>query len=248
MRIKETCVDILNKSTELLADTERNADITFHDNETIGSLEQRFNEIILGLEKLSKEFRCGDNECVVIGKPIIKLLEQINSNLVQYSTNNQENISMEAESDTEKKLENVVFSILKPMETIYKKYAKQKKVPAGDVPNETASNEMTEPDPIEENHLKTKINYELMSELEILNVEKVTKKLADILLTMESGNCSNAVNLMEKIIRILPILEQYSLFCKFFLIQQIGAHKVSTKMLSVMLTVFVELGSKVLPV
>lgn len=198
------------------------------------------------MEQLTTEFQCNGNEQMVIGTPVVELLEQINGNRVTYSTKDQMDDLVEAETiDTE--LENVIHCVLIPMQTIYKKYSKLKKnLPGNSDENEATGDEKTDTDGlIEENHLKTRINYELLSELEILNVEKVTRKLTNVLLTVQYGKCSDALNVSQKIIRILPILEQYHLFCKYFLMQQIGAHKVSTKMLSVMLTVFVELGSKV---
>lgn len=245
-RIKESCLNILSKTTILLADAEHNTVISFYNSETIALLEGRFNDIVSALEKLSAEFQYDQNEYMVIGTPVVELLEQINSNRVIYSTKGQVDDMVESETiDTE--MENIIHCILIPMQTIYKKYSKQKKIlPSGSVPTESTGDGNTENnDLIEENHLKTKINYELLSELEILNVEKVTRKLTNVLLTVQYGKCTDMLNVSQKIIRILPILEQYHLFCKFFLIQQIGAHKVSTKMLSVMLTVFVELGSKV---
>ncbi len=243
-RIKDNCLNILNKSTQLLVDAEQNTAIAFHNSETIELLKHRFDEIVLALEQLANEFQCDGSECMVIGKPVVQLLKQINSNrVIVNSIDNQSDDSVESDR-IDSALKDVIFGILMPMQTIYKKYGKQKKnLP--DVPSESVTDGQTESDLIEENHLKTKINYELLSELEILNVERVTKKLANILLTVQYGKCNDKLIVSQKIIKILPILEQYHLLCKFFLIQQIGAHKVSTKMLSVMLTVFVELGSKV---
>lgn len=247
LRIRESCLNILNKSTLLLADADHNTAITFYNSETVALLEGRFNEIVSALEELSQVFRYDQNESMVIGTPVIELLKQINDNRVRCPTNSQTDDCVESET-IDAELENIIHGILIPMQTIYKKYSKQKKsLPGGSATNEATSDEQTENgDLIEENHLKTKINYELLSELEILNVEKVNRKLTNVLLTVQYGKCSDVLNVSQKIIRLLPVLEQYQLFCKFFLIQQIGAHKVSTKMLSVMLTVFVELGSKVI--
>lgn len=246
LRIKESCLKILNKSTLLLADTEQNSVITFHNSETIALLEGRFNAIISELEQLTTEFQYDQNELMVIGTPVVELLEQIKSNRVMYCANDQLDDLVESKT-IDSELENIVYCVLISMQTIHKKYSKLKKdLPDSSVENEAANDEKTASgDLIEENHLKTKINYELLSELEVLNIEKVVRKLTNVLLTVQHGKCSNALNVSQKIIRMLPILEQYHLFCKFFLIQQLGAHKISTKMLSVMLTVFVELGSKV---
>lgn len=246
LRIKEMCSAILSKSTQLLAEVERSSNIVFHCYETVASLEGRFNEVVVALESLSQEFQC-DGRDMVIGKPVAELLAQIESSRHEQAADNQVDDAAESEADTERKLENIVYCLLKPMEKIYKKHSKPKKirpnVNATSVPDETVT-EADDSDSIEENHLKTKINYELMSELETLDVEKVVRKLADILLTMQCGKPGHVSNVLQKVVRILPVLEQYQLFCKYFLVQQIGAHKVSTKMLSVMLTVFVELGSK----
>lgn len=245
LRIKESCLSILNKSTQLLADADQNTGTTFHNNEKITLFEGRFNEIVAALEQLLNEFQY-DNECMVIGSAVADLLEQINNNRARNAANEQGDDLVETET-IDAELENIIHCILIPMQSIFKKYSKQNKnLPSSSDQCEATSDEKTEnKDLIEENHLKTKINYELLSELEILHVEKVTKKLTNILLTIQYGKCNDVLNVSQKVIRMLPILEQFDLFCKFYLVQHIGAHKVSTKMLSVMLTVFVELGSKV---
>lgn len=251
-KIRDSCLSILNKSALLLADTEQNTVITFHNSETISLFEERFNEIVDAMEQLSNEFKYEQNEHMVIGSAIVELLQQINCNRVKCVPKEKANDLVESET-IDSELENIIHCILIPMQSIYKKCSKQKKedLLSSSVQSETSSDAKTEKDLkenedlIEENHLKTKINYELLSELEILSIEKVTRKLNNILLTIQYGKCNDIPNVTQKIIRLLPILEQYNLFCKFYLIQQIGAHKVSTKMMSVMLTVFVELGSKV---
>lgn len=245
MSIKESCENILKKSTLLLADVEQNTAITFHDTETVELLGHRFRAIVSALGQLKTELVYKEKEDMEIGKAVVELIDEIDSGRVKYFTNNREDEFVESET-IDAELENIIHCMLIPMQRIYKKYSKQEKnLPGLSKQHETSGDEKSENDFVEENHLKTKINYELLSELEILDVEKLTKKLTNVLLTVQYEKCSNISNVSQKIVRILPILEQYHLFCKFYLMQQIGAHKVSTKMLSVMLTVFVELGSKV---
>lgn len=103
---------------------------------------------------------------------------------------------------------------------------------------------------IEENHLKRKINEEMQSDLVTLNLPTILSKLSNIITVLRytSDECQadlpNRIECIRKLVSIVPILEQYDLLCKYYLIQQFGAHKVTTKMLNVMLTVFIELGAK----
>lgn len=253
MRIRELSASVLNKSTHLLAEVEPNDSIVFHNIETILLLEAKFNAIFDELKQLSNEFKYDQTESMVIGSAVFELLEQINeSRIIKYHSVQQNDLVETETIDLE--LENIIHSILLSMQSIYKKYAAaqaetlyethENKIQES-VDEMTESNLKHSDESIEENHLKSKINSELIADLEILNVAKVTTKLKNILLTIQHGKCGEVLKTSQKVIGILPILEQYHLFCKFYLIQQIGAHKISTKMMYVMLTVFVELGAKV---
>jgi midasin (ATPase involved in ribosome maturation) len=77
----------------------------------------------------------------------------------------------------------------------------------------------------------------------MLNLKTVLEKLTLLLSTVSSTTETQAT--IEKLASLLPLLEQYNLLTEYYFDQQMAAHKVATKMLSVMLTVFTELGTKV---
>ncbi|EDW90873.2 LOW QUALITY PROTEIN: uncharacterized protein Dyak_GE13493 [Drosophila yakuba] len=74
----------------------------------------------------------------------------------------------------------------------------------------------------------------------------VLGKLSNVLLVLKHSNFEGQDKLLcvRRAIGLLPILEQYQLLADYLLLQQLATHKVSAKMLSIVLTVFVEIGSK----
>lgn len=110
---------------------------------------------------------------------------------------------------------------------------------------ETVDDDFTE-DLLQPNHLKGKIHQHMQDDLATMNVAKILSKLNNLLLVIQHTSTEDTaakIASARKIVSIVPILEQFDLLCKYYLIQQIGAHKVSAKLLSIMLTVFIELGS-----
>lgn len=125
---------------------------------------------------------------------------------------------------------------------------------AGNNENETTNEQNANEDDltdemIQPNHLKAKIHQEIQSDLVTLNLATILSKLSKIVTVIRHSSyapdeAEKRLLCSRKLTSIMPILEQYDLLCKYYLIQQFGAHKVSTKLLNVMLTVFIELGAK----
>lgn len=71
-------------------------------------------------------------------------------------------------------------------------------------------------------------------------------KLSNVLLVLKHSHFEGKDKLLcvRRAIGLLPVLEQYQLLADYLLLQQLATHKVSAKMLSIVLTVFVEIGSK----
>lgn len=249
-------VNILQSARRTIGEMEKVEHVQFHNYEVISSVQADYNLILLEIEMLAKLASSDSGSHMVLGKAVVDLL----SLLKQSPTKDGTVLAVNEFDNIDAELENTIHSVLFSMQSIYKKYSLQtqqfydaKEESFGSVDrsvektnDEGAPEEQQQHNELlEDDHLKLKINAELVADLEILSVPKILAKLSNVLLTIRySHDYEGKVATARKVVGILPILEQYNLLCKFYLIQHIGAHKVSTKMLSIMLTVFVELGAK----
>lgn len=248
--IRSRCTNILQATRKCLHEMEKGQHVQFHNGDVVASFESGYGIILLDIELLIDEFTYANGERIVIGKAVVDLLAQLKRQ--QPNTKPSANASDDAEFDNiDAELENAIHSMLFSMQSIYKKYSMDTdqvaddKIQTGDA-DVNDDEENSGGDLLQDNHLKVKINAELLADLETLNLPKILEKLSNILLSIRFSNGNYEAKLLatRKLCGLLPILEQYNLLCKFYLIQHIGAHKVSAKMLSIMLTVFVELGAK----
>lgn len=247
---------ILENAKSLLAEIVKIRLIVFHSNIKVNRIAQGYNNIVQDIKQLMNQTQLNsDGNYLVMCKPLENLIENIE--IKEISENLEfkhptENFSYE-NIDTE--LENIIHNILLTMQSIYKKYSTTDEVPVEktegneptshpveDAKEETDNEETLD---IQKDHLKLKINGELRSDLKSIHLPSILSKLSVIISTIRHKNNDNDMMMYaKKLVKILPILEQYTLLCKYYLTQQLGAHKISTKMLNVMLTVFIELGTK----
>lgn len=256
-QMKTTLASISQSSKSLFVTVQSMTDSFFLNSNTMTSIETKFNQIIDQLKTLSETLKLNNrNEYLVIAKPLVDLLHNFNVDnesdemivdLPIDENNSQQNIANE--------LENVVHHILLSMQNIYKKYSTPTTTQTTDEKpadaNDAADQDDQDEETIQKNHLKQKITGEINADWQTLGLSKVSSKLSKINADIYHTNNDNAddgkiarIESVRKIVSILPILEQFELLGKYYLIQQLGAHKVSTKMLSVMLTVFMELSAK----
>lgn len=108
--------------------------------------------------------------------------------------------------------------------------------------------EEMEEDTLEENHLKQKIVEEIVADLKTVGLSTILKKLSKIVTVIRlNGSDSDKTALVKcirQLVSITPILEQFNLLCQYYLVQQVDSHRVTVRMLGVMLTVFIELCAK----
>lgn len=251
--MKSTLATVSKTSKNLLATVQLTTDIYFHNSKTIETVLSKFNSIIKELTSLSETLKLNENnEYLVIAKPLVDFLNSININdeTSDMIIDNDENNSHD---NIVNELENIVHHVLISMQNIFKKNSVQK-------PSETEENkkelkdgedsqndEDQEDETIQQNHLKQKITGEINADLQTLAIPSILNKLTKIIAEIyHSNNHANEsrIECIQKLVSIQPILEQFELLCKYYLIQQLAAHKVSIKMLSVMLTVFIELTAK----
>ncbi|XP_055612031.1 midasin [Uranotaenia lowii] len=185
----------------------------------------------------------------VYARPLLDLLK-----LIRECSRDSRNTTITAhdfdEESMNNELENIIHLILIAMQQIYKKYSDVQNSNQQSDEAVTAQNDKEESaneteSSLEDRHIKEKIDSDLVHDLKTLNVTKVVEKLGNLFEILENTHDSNScASLLHRLTRLIPILEQFNLLVEYYLIQQLGAHKICTRMLSVMLTVFIELGTK----
>lgn len=252
-QMKAAVASISKSSKNLLAKVQSMALNYFKNPNGFGAITIEFNRIISELHTLCDTLKLnGCNEYLVFAKPLVKLLKNVSIEADASDSKTVESMDgNNAMQNISNELENIVHHILLAMQNIYKKYSVQKPPTdnaAANVSRETEANDNEEDqdeENIERNHLKQKITTEMNDDWQTLNLPIVTNKLSKIIAEVFHSSCdTNNVEVLRKISSVLPILMQFELLCKYYMIQQLGAHKVTMKMLSVLLTVFIELATK----
>lgn len=255
---------IMQRAKELADQVDKHDDKVFLTNGTVEALSKSYEMICMDIEQV---FRVGelndDGEHMILVRTIQDLLPALElKGSLATEDSGLENIPYD---NIDNELENIVHHVLLSMQNIYKKYSvEQENLYVGPIAVENGVQNAKADEPIENgqekegedevgeliqpNHLKSKITQEIQTDLVTLNASTILSKLSKIVTVIRHSRCSGddsqRILCAKKLISILPILEQYELLCKYYLIQQFGAHKISTKLLSVMLTVFIELGAK----
>lgn len=258
-QMKLTLASVSQSSKKLLVTVQATKDNYFHNLIAMNSIMSSFNRIIDALKSLSEQLKLGQgDEYLVIAKPLVELLQSLDvdhceSNDMSVNAADDENHSHQ---NVITELENIVYLTLLSMQNIYKKYSttqkqsvsEEKQTDVEAVTGEDGDNqEDDEEETIQKNHLKQKITGEINADWQTLAIANVSNKLNKICTQIYHWNNqekSDRLQCIKKLVSIQPILEQFELLCKYYLIQQLAAHRVSTKMLSVMLIVFIELTAK----
>ncbi|XP_050098366.1 midasin [Anopheles aquasalis] len=269
--IEKLCQAALRQTIELNDELAKVASETYLPQTRVAAFEAKLASIITQLEALREEFRLpgskdGDVErpsYSVYSNSIGELLDRFERckrvEMVAPSGESADQSQLD-EASVNNEIENIIHSVLIAMQTIYKKYSQKEEPSEQEKSTATPSAEGEEdeaddpsPNDLQEQHLKQKINTDLLGDLQTLAIPRVVGKLVVLLRQLEAAD-GGTVNRDEKearvrttigkLTRLVPMLEQYNLLVEYYLIQQLGAHKISTKMLSVMLTVFIELATK----
>lgn len=250
-QMKATLSSVAKSTKTLLSTVQIASDSYFLNSKKMDDISIEFNRIISDLHTLSERLKLSQsNEYLVVAKPLVELLNSLNID----STSNdmaidQPSSDFNSTQNISNELENIVHHVLISMQNIYKKYStpKQPEEEQNEIEGDEADDENEET--IQKNHLKQKITGEICTDWQTLGLTTITNKLSQISADIYHSNVNSddrsaRIESLRQIVSILPILEQFELLCKYYLIQQLGAHKVSTKMLSVMLIVFIDLSTK----
>lgn len=177
-----------------------------------------------------KELFVVDNEYSIYGQSIVELHQSISCILSEISNLN--TVSDIHPVDLNQNIEKVSHSILIAIQNIYKKFEDSQSA---------ASTDENESFELEEYHLKDKIHQQLVDDFKQLNVSKINTQLDTILQIIFTSSSSLSTQVISS---LYPLVKQYELLCTYFLIQQSNSNRSTSKMLSIMLSVFLELSTK----
>ncbi|XP_061400556.1 midasin [Musca vetustissima] len=236
---KSTLKDIMENNHEFLGQAK------------IQRYQEAHNSILDIMQKLLECFEIAAGEFLPIARPLIDLsnsLEQTKNRLHKESSTSSESSLMEIKENSLEnitpELENIIHCILMALQKLYKKYPSSKSSEENNGSPKRKEEEGAEDD-LQEQHLKSKIYNELKDDWLTMQVDLINSKLSNILLNLKLTQPSaEKQQLIQHLLTVQPLLEQFNLMAEYYLLQQLGAHKVSVKILSIVLTVFVEISTK----
>lgn len=101
-------------------------------------------------------------------------------------------------------------------------------------------------DIVEDRHLKEHLQDKLSSDSRLLQLESLINKTKMLYNNYGQylANGNDVSDVKSVVMRLVPILEQTVLFVQYFVSQKVAVHRVSCKMLSVLLKIFSDLAQK----
>ncbi|KAH8280488.1 hypothetical protein KR018_008600 [Drosophila ironensis] len=231
--LQDLSKEILGNSQKLLNEL-NSTNVEFLSRDKLNYYRQGYRRILDTIEKTLSLLRAGLNDHLPLAQPLLELLDNLKIEKPREAV--AEAIDL-ANADTE--LANIAHSVLISLQKIYKQHLKLQEAAA-------KQDQQDSKEALQEQHLKKCLSGELTSDWQFLGLPRVLRKLSNVLLVLKHSDSAGQDKLLcvRRAISLLPILEQYQLLADYLLLQQLATHKVSAKMLSIVLTVFVEIGSK----
>lgn len=237
-RVSQSHVDVTNEATSIL------------------------NTIRNDIEDMLKEYQFKLK--IVVDKdfiprhPILKILENYSKYLKDVIDNLNEldavrDASMEDDTDElTNQTEDLIATMLLVIQSIYKKHLPlDKSSDNNDVLNaideiiDEGKEKQESKEILEDKHLKKLLQENLSIDSKMLQLETLTDKLNVLLFTYVQHLATNKnIEVRNVVERVVPILEQTLLFVQYFVTQKVAVHRVSCKMLSVLLKIFGDLATK----
>ncbi|XP_022815663.1 midasin isoform X2 [Spodoptera litura] len=146
--------------------------------------------------------------------------------------------------------EDLVATMLLIVQSVYKKHLPADTTENAEVINaidEIIKSDKEEPkDIVEDKHLKEHLQDKLSNDTRMLQLESLINKTQLLYSNYVEHLAINNVDeeVRTAVMRAVPILEQTVLFVQYFVTQKVSVHRVSCKMLSVLLKIFSDLASK----
>ncbi|EDW58745.1 midasin [Drosophila virilis] len=226
----DLCSLILRSSQALLLELER-APTEFLDSNKLLHYQRSYHKIVDHIKQALDQLDAGHAEHLPLAQPLLALLEQLEHSQPTDADATADPVEL---SNVDAEISNIAHGVLLALQKIYKEH-KNQPAPADDDQEEA----------LKEQHLKKHLTGQLNADWQLLGMPRTLSKLSNVLLLLKHAQPSQGKLLcLRRAVALVPVLQQYQLLADYMLLQQLGTHKVSAKMLSIMLTAFVEIGSK----
>lgn len=215
-------------------------------------LDTIFQEYKLNITYSENERNCSDHPII---RSVVTLSDYIQQTMAKIDCLNTEvNTAMEVDDvdivkEYAKKTEDAVATMLLILQSIYKNHLttpKEDNVLDAidellDDGQSTQSNDV-----VDDGHLKELLQEKLSRDVKLLQLDSLINKTSSLLNTYikYSHDAEVADSLKDLASRFFPLLEQTILFTQYFITQQVALHRVSCKMLAVLLKIFTDLSTK----
>ncbi|KAI5634933.1 AAA domain (dynein-related subfamily) domain-containing protein [Phthorimaea operculella] len=186
---------------------------------------------------------------------IINLSKYLEDNIEQLKKETEVDAPMDDNStDLIKGAEDLTATMLLIIQSIYKKHLPEEKSTDNvdvlnaidEIIDEPKEREEAK-EILEDRHLKELLQEKLSIDCKYLQLDSLIEKLNGLLKSYISYMQIPTVTTYEvpqAMMRLVPILEQTVLFVQYFVTQKVAVHRVSCKMLSVLLKIFSDLATK----
>lgn len=226
--------------------------------EAISILETMRSEIECILKDYQFKLKIVVDKDFIPRHPVLKSIENLSKYLKDVIENLNEldvvcDASMEDDiNELTNQTEDLIATMLLVIQSIYKKHLPQDKSSDNiDVLNAIDEiieerKEKDEPKEIlEDKHLKELLQENLSIDSKMLQLGTLIDKLNELLVNYVQHIATNKnPEVRNVVMRLVPILEQTLLFVQYFMTQKVAVHRVSCKMLSVLLKIFADLTTK----
>ncbi|CAG9805676.1 unnamed protein product [Chironomus riparius] len=201
--------------------------LNIHNSRFVNGTDEHLSKLKGIIKKLDnlKQFFVVDSEYSIYGSPVIDLIALLNLELEKINEINKK--VPQSQLNINSDLESLSHMILLAIQNIFKEYR-------------TTVENIESNEAIEENHLKEKLHKKLLEDIKTVNLKKINEKLSEVMNKLFTTSVDSES--LEYLSKVHPLIKQYKLLADYFIIQHISANKVSSKMLSITLSVFLELA------
>ncbi|KAL3283550.1 hypothetical protein HHI36_006689 [Cryptolaemus montrouzieri] len=143
----------------------------------------------------------------------------------------------EEKCNLQERIEKSSSKLLLVIQRMFKKYSETPKV-TEEIPEEEPSMEL------QEEHLKNLLVDSLLADVELLNFKKIVKSIGGVFESIISLSLPLKNDQKLVINQYLSLIDQTILLYQYFLTQQVSSYRVTCKLNSVLLNIFIELAGK----
>lgn len=230
-------------------------DVTNEAKENLDSISVKLNEI---KEEYQFKLKAIVGNDFIPQHPLLRSLNDLEAYLKEttyqiYQLDKPIDVNMEDNGEELiKEAEDMTATMLLIIQSLYKKHLPvDKSMDNADVLNAIDEiideKEPEEPkEMLDDNHLKERLQENLSSDVKLLQLDALINKVHTLLIDYVRyvATATKTDDVKMAVGRVIPILEQALLFIQYFVSQKVAVHRVSCKMLSVLLKIFSDLATK----